>query len=78
MTAEPPERKTETVRSWERGLGGEARSTSAGDLLTASITKSKKKKKYGVLLSKCIHIRHELLPLRPLWFPLWLREIIIN
>lgn len=45
MTAEPPERKTETVRSWERGLGGEARSTSAGDLLTASITKSKKKKK---------------------------------
>lgn len=40
------------VKGWERGLGGEAHLTSAGDLLTASVTNSEKKYiyKYEVLL----------------------------
>lgn len=50
---------TKTVKSWERGLRGEARSTSARELLTASITYIKTIYKYEGLLLK-------ILPLRPL------------
>lgn len=48
MTAEPRGvgGYTKTVKSWERGLRGEARSTSARELLTASITYIKTIYKY--------------------------------
>lgn len=40
MTAEP-RGGAETVKNWERGLRGEARSTSARELLTAPVTNIK-------------------------------------